>query len=254
VEPEGNSDSTAVTGRRSSRVIVSIPLLISGKREDGTRFESTAEAVVVNKHGGKIQTSEELTAGMQIRIAIVSPYRFQMAKVIREEAAGEFAVELQEAENLWGVYFPPDDWVADPSEAVNAPAEQPDTATAPLIETRTGEGAAAAVSGIANTASAGQEKIGSLVSPLQLSRSGSAAMIRGVSAVRMPFQERCVLLPVDEHHAGIAIRQLVEPGMRVRVILLPSERVENAVIARMSRTRLDGRWKLQLRFGTSLCG
>src|SRR5919108_6688618 len=78
VKSEGISDLSAPTGRRSSRVIVSIPLLISGKREDGTRFEGTAEAVIVNKHGGKIRTTEKLQSGMQIRIAIVSPYRFQM--------------------------------------------------------------------------------------------------------------------------------------------------------------------------------
>ena len=258
MDPEGISESSP-HGRRSSRILVSIPLLISGKTEDGTRFEGTAEAVIVNKHGGRIRTSEKLSSGMQIRIAILSPYRFQMARVVREEAAGEFGVELQEAENLWGVYFPPDDWGPDPNQAVAPPEEHPDATIPPPEPTRTDQGIVPGSSGTAsNTSSSiadnrtGSASSSATGSPVELCRHGSPAVIRGVSVVRMPFQERCVLTPIDDHHATTAVRELVEPGTRVRVILLPSERFENAVIARMSRTRYEGKWILELKFATTL--
>jgi hypothetical protein len=256
--PEGDSRSSPPTGRRSSRV--SIPLLISEKREDGSRFEGTADAVIVNKHGGKIRTTEKLSSGMQIRIAIVSPYRFQMARVVREEAAGEFSIELQKAENLWGVYFPPDDWGTDPGLTVTSPAEHPNATSALPEQKLTDQEIVPGSSGTASNASSsvaghriGSPESSSTASPLPLSRDGSAAVIRGLSAVRTPFQERCVLIPIDDHHARIAIQQLAEHGTKARIILLPSERVENAVIVGMSRTRQDGKWIVELKFATPVC-
>jgi len=272
MKPEGNSESSP-RERRSSRVLVSIPLLISGKREDGTHFEGTADAVIVNKHGGKIRTTEKLSSGMQIRIAIVSPYRFEMARVVREEAAGEFGIELQKAENLWGVYFPPDDW-GTVSQTVTLPAEPHNATLAAPEQQRTEQGIANALpeqtrtverivpgsSGTGSNASSsiadhriGSHESSSTASPLALSRNGSAAVIRGISAVRMPFQERCVLIPIDHHHARILVKQLVEYGTTARIILLPSERVENAVIVGMSRTRHEGKWIVELKFATPLC-
>ena len=256
MEPEANSQVTPSTGRRSSRVIVSIPLLISGKGEDGTRFEGNAEAVVVNKHGGKIRTAEKLSSGMQIRIAIISPYRFQMARVVREEAQGEFSVELQEAENLWGVYFPPDDWGPDLSEAITESAQQA-TIAAPEKTRTEPETASTSICGPATPSADVIEKTiaqdtPDTLLPITLSRRGSDGVIRGMSIVRMPFQERCLLFPVDEGHASIGIRQLVDPGTRVRIIFLPSERVESAVVARISTVRIEGKWVLQLKFGTAV--
>jgi hypothetical protein len=260
MKPESNSESSPLRERRSSRVLVSIPLLISGKRENGKRFEGSADAVIVNKHGGKIRTSEQLSSGMQIRIAIVSPYRFQMARVVREEAAGEFSIELQEAENLWGVYFPPDDWEIDASQTLTSPTE-PSNPTISLPEQkRTDQAPVPGSSETSSNASSpiahhgiGSPESSSTASPLPLPRDGSAAVIRGMSALRMPFQERCVLVPMDDRHARIAIQQLVESGTKARIIFLPSERVENAVIVGMSRTRYQGKWIVELKFETLLC-
>ena len=235
------SDSTQ---RRSVRVLVIIPLVISGKRADGTRFEATAETIIVNKHGAKIRTQEELTCGLQIRIAALSPYRFQMARVVRQEAQGEFGIELDQAENFWRVYFPPEDWGPEEGQISGSPPETSGpTPTSNSLQT-------------APNQAAETKTVGSPSSTLQasprISRNGSPAVIRGISAAHVPFQERGVLVPVDVDHATISVMPLVEPGARVRVILLPHEHVVNAVVARLSRVKVNGKWRLTVKFGASI--
>ena len=87
---------------------------------------------------------------------------------------------------------------------------------------------------------------------LRVSRDGSPEVIRGFSAAHVPLQEKGLLVPVDPYHANFSVLPLVEPGVRVRVVVLPNERVVNAVVERLSRVRENGRWRLVLKFATSI--
>jgi hypothetical protein len=232
------------TQRRSVRVLVTIPLILSGRRADGTRFEDTAETIIVNKHGAKIRTQEELTCGLQIRIAILSPYRFQMARVVRQEAEGEFSIELEQAENFWRVYFPPEDWGLEENQISGSPPET--SAPGPpsnSSQTTPNETAKTSTRGTSSSTLEGSPR---------LSRNGSPAIIRGMAATHVPFQEKGVLVPVDPDRATISVMPLVEPGARVKVILLPHEDVVNAVVSGLSRVRVNGKWRLTVKFGVSI--
>ena len=236
--------------RRSVRVLTTIPLLISGRRADGTRFDGTAETIIVNKHGAKIRTQEELVCGVQIRIAIVEPYRFQMARVVSQEAPQEYGIELAQAENFWGVYFPPDDWIVEQDQTSETPAD-----ASPVLT----NGSQDTVDSQAEVTASVIEEAPSIRCPStpappspRLSRSGSLAVIRGMAATRTPFQERGILAPISSHQASISVTPLVEPGATVRIILLPEEHVLNAVVVKLSQRRVHGKWQLVLKFETAI--
>ena len=110
--------------RRSTRVLLTLPVRVSGIDEDGRPFESEGETLCVNKHGAKIRISHSLRC-KEVRITLRSRQRSQRARVayVDEAHRGEFAIELERPENFWGVYFPPADWEAldtRPSEEVNS--------------------------------------------------------------------------------------------------------------------------------------
>ena len=110
--------------RRSTRVMLTIPVIVSGIDENVRPFESDGETLCVNKHGAKIRINHPLRC-KELRITIRSQQRSQRARVVYVDEAheGEFAIELERPENFWGVYFPPADWESldmQQSEEVNS--------------------------------------------------------------------------------------------------------------------------------------
>ena len=234
--------------RRSVRVLINIPLAISGTKADGTRVDGKAEAIVVNMHGAKIRTREQLTSGMRIRVALLSPYRFQMARVVRQEAEEEFSIELEQAQNFWGVYFPPDDWGTEP-----IPASTPGSTPTTLLGAGAQPSHPTQIEGNAPARQAERPSPSSDArSSAFISAQGTIAVVRGISAAHFPFQEKGLLVPIDSDHARILVMPLVEPGARVKVVLLPNEEMLNAVVDSLSRRRIQGKWQLVLNFASSI--
>ena len=103
-------------GRRSTRLTISIPVVISGVDGDGNDFSEGVRTLVVNKHGGKISTIHRLPLGTEVLIENPALGTEAKAKVVwRDETrTGEelqhVALQLLEAQNIWGISFPPDDW------------------------------------------------------------------------------------------------------------------------------------------------
>ena len=54
--------------RRSTRLSISIPVVISGVDADGNIFSENVRTLIVNKHGGKIATAHHLTMGTEVSI------------------------------------------------------------------------------------------------------------------------------------------------------------------------------------------
>ncbi|MCX6617686.1 MAG: hypothetical protein NTZ98_16505 [Acidobacteria bacterium] len=107
------------TGSRSGqRLVVAIPITISGEDAAGQSFTESSATVVVNKGGGKIITTRELALDSTIQITIPSRNRASGAHVVwlGEKTGGqqEIAIDLKQPENFWGIQFPDDpiDWVA----------------------------------------------------------------------------------------------------------------------------------------------
>ncbi|HJX85102.1 MAG TPA: hypothetical protein VJ723_12225, partial [Candidatus Angelobacter sp.] len=68
--------------RRSSRVLVALPLTVSGQKSDGAHVSGDAETVMVNRHGARIRSLVRLEPHMELRVSLLTPYKWRVAKVI----------------------------------------------------------------------------------------------------------------------------------------------------------------------------
>jgi len=121
--------------RRSSRISITIPLELRGENPDGTETRAAATTKYVNKHGALLLTEQFYPADSDVTIYIPHFEREQLCRVVwvseREDKAGLYSlgIALQDAENFWGVQFPPDDWI--PSTQAPLAGEPKVTAVSP---------------------------------------------------------------------------------------------------------------------------
>jgi hypothetical protein len=102
--------------RRSTRVDIAIPIVLSGRDASGHAFRDETHAVTINLHGARIQTIRQLLVGMQVTVE--SPRTQVTAKAIcvrTDEplpgvAVRYVAVQLVKPGNIWGLENPPEDW------------------------------------------------------------------------------------------------------------------------------------------------
>lgn len=103
----------AAQKRRSDRLMLTIPLRISGVDSRSRNFSENARTVVLNRHGARIQTSVPLATGQTLRLLNLVSQREAKFHVVGPvtpltEKGGEWGVEaLDPSENIWGIHFPP---------------------------------------------------------------------------------------------------------------------------------------------------
>jgi len=99
--------------RRSDRILLTIPLLVEGKNAKGLAFQSDAQTVVINRHGGCIRANRRLQPGETVRITNMMGRRSSDFRVVGpvspvSEQGGEYGVEYQHpGQDIWGIQFPP---------------------------------------------------------------------------------------------------------------------------------------------------
>jgi hypothetical protein len=105
-----------VVGRRSARLSIIVPITVHGTDATGQAFKENTWTISVNKHGGRIATFHRLAVDDQVLIENPLLGRAARARVNRicekrfAEDPFEVCVELLEAQNVWGVRLPPEDW------------------------------------------------------------------------------------------------------------------------------------------------
>src|SRR5208282_64027 len=128
-------NSPGAETRRSSRLSISIPIVIHGKDVQQKTFNEKTHTLIVNKHGAKVVTSHQLAVGAQILIENPSMGSAGEANIVwvsakrNSQGLHEVGVQLVEAQNIWGLEFPPDDWTT-PEKDQGMPAAN--EATLPL--------------------------------------------------------------------------------------------------------------------------
>lgn len=219
-------------GRRSSRVLVSLPLAISGQKSDGSHVSGAAETILVNRHGARIRSTVPLEPQMDVRVAILAPYKWRVGQVVWADLGEkEYGIELSRPENFWGIYFPPEDW------ELGVPAVTMYSQAAEAVPSR--------------TTKKPSTEIVSPLPPLDIPEGGTIAVLRGVAASGMPFQERDLILPVGEQHGSMMIGPMVNLGAAMSVIFARN-RVEQAVVTAVSHSREYSRWRTWLQFSRAL--
>jgi len=116
-ETPANTDAQALAGRRSTRLDLSVPIVISGKDTYGQPFRENSRATVMNFHGAKILTFHHLALGSELTIENRALAVTAQATVVWlgerkfPKDLGEAGIQLAAPGNIWGVDAPPEDWV-----------------------------------------------------------------------------------------------------------------------------------------------
>ena len=198
-------DAAYEARRRSTRVELNVPIVVSGVDAEGSSFEAPGETQLVNKQGAKIRLLVgSLERHMVVSVTIPTLNRSRRARVVWVEETDDarkrsrqarlawlekkdggkgqqkFGIELENPENFWDVYFPPSDWQEltvweEPEPAVAEPAHRPsaDSGSAETpgkdADRRVGSRLAAAGSDLPDIPARGVE-----------------VFVRGMSSARMP--------------------------------------------------------------------
>ena len=221
-------------GRRSSRVLVSLALAVSGQKSDGSHVSGAAETILVNRHGAKIRSTVPLEPKMEVRVAMLAPYKWRVGQVVwADSGEREYGIELYRPENFWGIYFPPEDWELGVPAVTVVNTSPVSGATQPKVEVKP-----------ETEAMTGPE-------PLHVPEGGTIAILRGLATNGIPFQERDLILPVGEREATMLIGPMVSLGSKLQVIF-SKNCVEDALVTATSHSREYDRWRIWLNFSRVL--
>ena len=123
--------------RRSQRVILSVPVTVSGPGAKG-KFSEDTKTLVVNAHGALITLAAKVSQGQQLELKTASNPEPQTCKVVyigpTVQTQTQVGLEFTKpAPHFWHVAFPPENWtpVAEEGEragAAKAPVKAPVTA------------------------------------------------------------------------------------------------------------------------------
>ncbi|HET8887306.1 MAG TPA: hypothetical protein VFQ41_00280 [Candidatus Angelobacter sp.] len=222
-------------GRRSSRVLVSLALAVSGQKSDGSHVSGAAETILVNRHGAKIRSAVPLEPKMEVRVAMLAPYKWRVGQVVwADSGEREYGIELYRPENFWGIYFPPEDWELGVPAVTVASTASANWVTQSRV----------AMQSESSAEPAGPEA-------LQIPEGGTIAILRGIASNGLPFQERDLILPVGERDATMLIGPLVSLGSKLQVIF-SKNCVEEALVTATSHSREYDRWRIWLNFSRVL--
>jgi PilZ domain len=100
--------------RRSQRVILSVPVSVSGTGPKG-KFAEETKTLVVNAHGALLTLVAKVTQGQQLELKSASNPEVQSCKVVyigpSVQGQTQVGVEfLKPAPHFWHVAFPPENW------------------------------------------------------------------------------------------------------------------------------------------------
>ena len=108
--------------RRSQRILLAIPVRVSGKRANETPFVEHTKTLVVNAHGALLELEEPVREGQVLSVRNVTTGEETTCKVVDlspdTNGVAEVGVEFaQPNPRFWRVSFPPTDWSARSPEA-----------------------------------------------------------------------------------------------------------------------------------------
>ena len=109
-----NDEKFSPKARRTTRILLRIPVHLA-MEEGGQAQFFDAWTMIVNIHGAKIECGHAFQPGDEVLIQVPSNGKSQKGKVIagtldrNDNGNYEFAVELEDSEDLWGVGFPRSD-------------------------------------------------------------------------------------------------------------------------------------------------
>jgi hypothetical protein len=101
--------------RRSHRIVLSVPIIVSGKRANGSPFKERTTTLVVSAHGALIHLREAVIVGQDLSITHVGTSE-ELACTVKDINHGQEDIPevgigfAKPNAHFWRVSFPPDDW------------------------------------------------------------------------------------------------------------------------------------------------
>ena len=97
------------------RVLLSVPIVVSGKSPENTAFSEEARTLVVNAHGALIALATRLGQDQVVRLANKATKQSLDCRVVHvgkpQGGKLQLGVEFVKASpGFWQIDFPPDDW------------------------------------------------------------------------------------------------------------------------------------------------
>jgi hypothetical protein len=111
--------------RRSQRVVLAMPIVVSGEIRGRTPFSQETRTMVVNAHGALLLLRIAVRVGQLLTLKNLKTQEQQSCRVvniaINQDGKMEAAVEfLTPAPRFWRIAFPPLDWTPKSEEARRA--------------------------------------------------------------------------------------------------------------------------------------
>jgi hypothetical protein len=123
--------------RRSQRVILSVPVTISGETAQGPFSEQT-QTLVINAHGALITLAAKISQGQLLKMHSVSHSEKQACRVVyvgpSVDGKTQLGVEFtQPAPDFWHIAFPPEGWTPLPPDKPVKPINPTPQKVAPAL-------------------------------------------------------------------------------------------------------------------------
>jgi hypothetical protein len=108
--------------RRSQRILLSVPVQVSGRNANGALFSEETTTLIVNAQGGLIALKQEVAVGQTISVKHETTLQEISSAVMNIEAGTdgvrEIGIEFVRPDTkFWRVTFPPIDWTSRSPEA-----------------------------------------------------------------------------------------------------------------------------------------
>ncbi len=102
--------------RRSMRVLLSVPIHVSGKTTANQDFNEETRTLVVNAHGALISLGAKVLAGQEVTLSNSSTQSSIGCRIVYlgNPTSGKLQMGIefvQPCPSFWQIDFPPDDWV-----------------------------------------------------------------------------------------------------------------------------------------------
>jgi hypothetical protein len=115
-QPEKLAYTRDVGRRRSMRVLLSVPIAVSGKTKDGKDFSEDTRTLVVNAHGALIALAAPVAPGQNILVANKATRNSMECRIVylgnSQDGKTQMGIEFtRPVPTFWQIDFPPDDWV-----------------------------------------------------------------------------------------------------------------------------------------------
>ncbi|MGA2844479.1 MAG: hypothetical protein ABSF68_03560 [Candidatus Acidiferrales bacterium] len=102
--------------RRSMRVLLSVPISVSGKTVQNQDFSEETRTLVVNAHGALISLAAPVVANQTIFVSNNATQETEECRIVylgnTQAGKAQMGVEfLSPSPSFWQIDFPPEDWI-----------------------------------------------------------------------------------------------------------------------------------------------